>query len=714
MSLSKVNKETGDLTPVAGTYVPNAAGIAYDNTESGLAVGNVQSAIDEVKNKTQFCKSITNDTGSDIWCRLYAPVSALSTDSITFTLTAGKSEEYKLILSIVSGGPQGLHPMAAQVTRVTDAWNQAGQGYHGFAIDKFVWYNNGYYIHVIHDTTVRVTQTTATEGILPFDFTIMPAPAADAYVIPISEMPPSFDYMNLVRSSNWAKMGEKYTWQPGFLRQGRLPRKVVVIGNSMTYHGPASYWEVNDLREMAASTPTSGWVSLVYKELKKYFPNIVMYKANGAPWETAALGSRAFSNIASQSVALMTDSGCEATSLTLSDVLTSDVDIVISQLYENVPDVSASEVATLSKDYSTLYDSILEKSPNAFLYQFCGFWQTITKHRAVLCAIQNRGEPIYAPCLNPYNTGVAQSMVENKHSFFEAQTGDNIYDGNGNVITTVTSTVAGHPNDLGFKVMAAHVICHLYNQYGIGDSGKEYPQFKPTYDGKFDLDNIDVISELFFAQQASAASSDPTNMDWLYKISHPLYSKVFDFFLLAGIYRITLNFESPTNAQHCYLRTTRKTDNGGGYLPLTQEICSCNSFDKFTRSVNLSAFDTVFTAWLPGINKYIPQDGTIYYTGEIYNGVPVKRLCIVPSSDFAVATDTWSDVPGSSAAFDNHPTEILAAFTSSPVIEDTRVGNIFDRQGLRFNFSSTSTAIRIASFATFTWYKNTTLYVDYI
>ncbi len=96
------------------------------------------------------------------------------------------------------------------------------------------------------------------------------------------------------------------------------------------------------------------------------------------------------------------------------------------------------------------------------------------------------------------------------------------------------------------------------------------------------------------------------------------------------------------------------------------------------------------------------------------NGTPVKRLCIVQSSDFAVATDTWSGVPGSSAAFDKPPTEILAAFTSSPVIEDTRVGNSFDRQGLRFNFSSTSTAIRVASFVTFTWYKNTTLYVDYI
>ena len=67
-----------------------------------------------------------------------------------------------------------------------------------------------------------------------------------------------------------------------------------------------------------------------------------------------------------------------------------------------------------------------------------------------------------------------------------------------------------------------------------------------------------------------------------------------------------------------------------------------------------------------------------------------------------------------SALFQTGMENALAAFTSSPVIKDTRVGNSFDHQGLRFNFSSTSTAVRIASYATFTWYKNTTLYVDYI
>ena len=355
MSFSKVDRQTGDLKTIAGTP-SDAIQVAYNNTESGLIAGNVQSAIDEVNSKTQFCKSIVNDTGSDIWCRLYAPIGLLDTDSLTFILTAGKNEQYKLELSNVAGTSQSMHPMGAGVKRVADAWNQAGQDYDGFAIDKFIWYNNSYYIHVIHDTTVRVTQTTATEDILPFEFTTDEAPASGAYVIPVEEMPPSFDYMDRVRNSNWAKMGEKYNWDPGFLRQGRIPRKVVVIGNSMTYHGYASYWEVNDLREMAASTPTSGWVSLVYRELKKLNPNIQMYKANGATWETATLGSRSYeNNLASNLVAKMTDTGCEATSLTINDVLTSDVDIVICQLYENIGDPGTEGITNLVIDYQNLY-----------------------------------------------------------------------------------------------------------------------------------------------------------------------------------------------------------------------------------------------------------------------------------------------------------------------------------------------------------------------
>lgn len=701
--------------------IDTASEVSYDNTESGLVSTNVQGAIDEVNSKTQFCKSITNDTGSDIWCKLYAPIThVLDTDSLTFTLTAGKGEEYKLSLNDVAGTP-GMHPMGAGVTRVADAWNQVSQVYDGFAIDKFIWYNGAYYIHVIHDTTIRITQTTATEDILPFEFTISEEPPTSAYVIPVNELPPSFDYMDRVRNSNWAKMGEKYNWDPGFLRQGRIPRKVVVIGNSMTYHGPASYWEVNDLREMAASTPTSGWVSLVYRELKKLNPNIQMYKANGATWETATLGSRSYeNNLASNLVAKMTDTGCEATSLTINDVLTSDVDIVICQLYENIGDPGAEGIANLVIDYQNLYDTFREKCPKAFLYQFAGFWQTWNKHQAVVraCAAKNV-ECVYAFTLNPLNTGLSSNMDSNSHSLYEAKTGDKIYDNNGTEITTVTSTVAGHPNDAGFATMAAHVICRLYNAYFTGTADKPTQQFTLDLRGEdsfvTQLDKRETVSELFFGGAAAGTASDPSTLDDMFKVSHTLYGSVFNFIIFFnGVTAITVNYG--TGANHSYIKN-QISIGISAYTRFNQTICDSNASYTFERCVNLSATETNPTPWVPVRSIYPYIDGMVVYTGEYYRGRLVKRVCIIPSSGVAPNPNNWSHITNdvSSAAFDTHPTEILKLTSGNGTVTDTGVQNVFVKTNLRFYFDdNTSRDIIVAAGTEFAWAAGRALWVDYI
>lgn len=719
MSLSKVDRQTGDLTTVAGTP-SDAIQVAYNNATSGLNAGNVQSAIDEVNSKTQFCKSITNDTGSDIWCKLYAPIIyVLDTDSLTFILTAGKGEEYKLSLSDVAGTP-GMHPMAADVSRIADAWNQTGQEYDGFAIDKFIWHNSAFYIHVIQDTTVRVTQTTATEGILPFEFTIDEEPPAGAYVIPIREMPPSFEYMDRVRNSNWAKMGEKYNWDAGFLRQGRIPRKVVVIGNSMTYHGPASYWAVNDLREMAASTPTSGWVSLVYRELKKLNPNIEMYKANGATWETATLGSRAYSDLSSNLVAKMTSTGCEATTLTINDVLTSDVDIVICQLYENIGDPGAAGITDLVVDYNNLYDTFREKCPKAFLYQFAGFWQTWNKHQAVVRACFKKNvECVYAFTLNPLNTGFSSNMSSNSHSLYEAQTGDKIYDGAGTEITTVTSTVAGHPNDAGFATMAAHVICRLYNAYFTGTADKATQQFKLDLWGgeslATQLDTLEDVCELFFGGAAAGTASDPTTMDNMFNINHPLYGSIFDFIVyFSGVTSITVNYGGSAN--HSYIETLVSIG-VSSYTRFNQAIHDTNAQYTFERCVYLSATETNPTPWVTVRNFYPSIDGMVSYTGEIYKDYLVKRLCIIPNAPSSPNPTNWSTITDvvSSAKFDAHPTEILRITSGNGTVTDTGVQNVFIENNLRFRFDdNTSTYVYVAANTEFTWEAGRPLWVDYI
>ena len=56
MSFNKVNKDTGGLTPVAGS-ANQANQIHYNNSNSGLASTNVQSAIDEVNGKIENLSS---------------------------------------------------------------------------------------------------------------------------------------------------------------------------------------------------------------------------------------------------------------------------------------------------------------------------------------------------------------------------------------------------------------------------------------------------------------------------------------------------------------------------------------------------------------------------------------------------------------------------------------------------------------------------------
>ena len=683
--LSKVDRQTGDLTTVAGTPA-SAIQVAYDNATSGLSASNVQGAIDEVIGKAQYVAELTNDTGSELWMKLATNFGALGTDTFTFLVTAGKNEVYNLQLSAVVDKTSGsAGPMAVGVRRVTDAWNQYGQDYDSFAISQFVYYNQNVYIRVIHNTKVRITQQTG-NAINPLNLSFVicesgDVPGAGAYYVPLNSENPSFDFLTEVRKKNFAKMGEQYNWAPGFLRQGRKPRKVIVIGNSMTYHGYMDYWQVNDLREMAASTPTSGWVHLVYQRLKELNPNIEMYKANGATWETATLGSRAYSNLSANPVAKMTDTGCELTSLTVNDVLDSGVDIIICQLYENIGSIAYTQVGDMVTDYRNLYKAFQQKCPNAFLYQFCGFWQDYYKHLSVINACFDEGvEPIYAPTLNPYNTGLGRSYTEMVHSVYECKEGDNIYDGEGNVITTVSSNVAGHPNDFGFKVMAAHVLCHLYNQYGMGDSGKMYPQF--VFLSSTNIDELLEAGELFMGGLYAKTSSGE-EPDKLLQLTHNLYDRVFNYFIFNGIYNCCVNYVDSAN--HGYMVT--ETTQVGGYSRVNQKFIDNNvSFRTFTRGVILSADMTSFTDWVPNFEYISSADAHTYFLPTYAGGNMLRRKIIRISTSGTIGPTTWTPATalGSSATWEAVPTCIV----NVTLLQQTN----------DYSNAKTSDAIRISGF----------------
>ena len=375
----------------------------------------------------------------------------------------------------------------------------------------------------------------------------------------------------LARANKFATMGEKLNYQPGMIRSGQIPRKVVVIGNSMTAHAynETLGWTVSDFREMAASKPDTGWITLIKKHLVTLNPDVKVYKSNGAAWEAQTLGSKAYSTIQGNAVWEATETGPATTAYTLDSILDSDVDVVIVQLYENVPDTTgnAANCATLSADYQNLYASIRAKCPNARLYQFCGFWQTEGKGTAVMTACARANvEPIHAPVIMWPRTGASQ-YPDN----FKCVAGDIIRDADNNQLCTVSASVAGHPNDLGFGVMAAYTIFKLYNSGGVlNDYLTRFILKVNAPNGVTDwMDaTTDVTGDLYYDASVSTLAAFQS-----------AYAPYLKYMVLGGKYSATV--KAPTNsagttwaAAHCFLEIKHSGIVGNNYKPTIQRIVS--------------------------------------------------------------------------------------------------------------------------------------------
>lgn len=395
--------------------------------------------------------------------------------------------------------------------------------------------------------------------------------------------------------NKFTTMGQKLNYQPGMIRSGRIPKKVVVIGNSMTYHGYLeNVWEVSDYREMAASKPNSGWVSLVQQHLINLNPDVKVYKSNGAAWETTTNGSRAYSTIQGVKAIEVLTTNCVDSGYTLDQILDSDVDVIIVQMYENCPDTTgdASACATLAQDYANLYASLRTKCPNASMYQFCGFWQTEGKGSAIISACaKNNVEPIHAPVLMMARTGVS-AYPDN----FKAVQNTDIYDGNNEQITSVSSFAAGHPNDFGFACMAAYTIFKLYN------SGMVLNDFLTRFVLKCNatvtaeqwLDaTTDVIGDIYI----DGTVTDITTFG-------NLYNPYLKYLLLGGRYPAT--FKAPTNsggtafsAVHGWIENSHTGTSSNNYFPMTQKYTSGVSTTNYDmlRKIVLSSNAMVWGSW---------------------------------------------------------------------------------------------------------------------
>jgi hypothetical protein len=377
-----------------------------------------------------------------------------------------------------------------------------------------------------------------------------------------------YETIQTFTQSTPAVLGRQNGYNAGVLQRQQVD-KVVVLGNSITLHAPANYWEVNDYREMSASRPDTGWVTLLRNYLNE-FADISVYKTNIATWETASNGSRALSNsLNNPACEVLATGGDYQNMTTLANVLDEDVDCIIVQVYENIGISTRADSITLANDYLKLYQDLMAICPNAQIIQSTGFWATTLKTQAVFGAMSMAGrlgiavEPMYM-------IGTLFNDQYNFISTLQSVAGDLVYDINDNQITTITSTVAGHPNDKGFRLMAEHALFSMFNSCGLFNHNVTHLRFR----GDFNF----ASGEIFYVSVEFPTLSGFNNL------------------LISGKYAFTGTVGG--SASHGQLTTELGATANNGYFPCVQKITFFNIPNvQPVRGVQLSATDTVFTAW---------------------------------------------------------------------------------------------------------------------
>lgn len=323
---------------------------------------------------------------------------------------------------------------------------------------------------------------------------------------------------NKVLKTGYYDLGASLGCPTGYLLRGTVPKKIVAIGNSLTGI-PKSYTlqngtVVNESRELGASYPRNGWTNLVKKWLEEMYPreHIKFYKALGKTWEEGTLGSRSVDLLFNNDVYEVQSDISSLTSMKVSDVLTSDVDVIIVGLGENITGIDSSNWKTLANDYLSLFCSLRELCPTATIYNFGLFWSNHYKQLALSRASLGRYTVNHStfevkeiPFVQTiYNTGWSGAGVQiaagggfDRNSLL-CQEGDGVYAQNGEQVGSIPAVAAGHPNDIGYLNYAIMVIFNLmwlqgnHIRHFDASSSCRYISKPVLYNLNFNTDNVTV------------------------------------------------------------------------------------------------------------------------------------------------------------------------------------------------------------------------------
>lgn len=258
-------------------------------------------------------------------------------------------------------------------------------------------------------------------------------------------------------TSPYTKLGFQLGAAPGFIRSRSEPlRSILILGNSLTgchVTYTVDGETIDELREVGATRPDSGWTSLIYKYLKTIYPDIKIYKTNAAIWEqTSHATGRNYNLIKDLEIWEFNDAKnyWKETSKTVNDVLP-QADIVTIQLFENVGDCAANQdVASLTDDYVTLYKEMNAINGDAYYNFWYGFWYDFYKKAAVLNLSQS------------YNVwGVPSFLAYNIPEYYCG--GVMQYGIDGSEVGTIMPAAATHPSDYAFYQMACTWLYSLFN-----------------------------------------------------------------------------------------------------------------------------------------------------------------------------------------------------------------------------------------------------------
>jgi hypothetical protein len=194
---------------------------------------------------------------------------------------------------------------------------------------------------------------------------------------------------------------------------------ILFIGNSITFHPPCDYWWGS--WGMAASTASNDYVHGVVAEVENTGKTVDYDIISYAIWER--------------------EDGRDNVLPKINGILEKQYNLVVIQLGDNVDSTKGFE-----KDYGNLIDYIQIAEPNAQVVIVGNFW------------IRKGIDKIKENVAASHNCTYVDLSDFRKNYYFNSQMGEKVYGDDGQTHTINFRPVAGHPNDLGMKMISDRII----------------------------------------------------------------------------------------------------------------------------------------------------------------------------------------------------------------------------------------------------------------